>query len=54
MTLYFDYPELWKKLAELDKESPVKFKPEHTIEEYGRRFELEGLQTTLFSEEGGP
>lgn len=34
-TLYFDYPELWKKLAELDKESPVKFKPEHTIEEAG-------------------
>ena len=52
--LYFDYPDLWKKLAELDKESPVKFKPEHTVAEYGRRFELEGLQTTLFSEEGGP
>lgn len=29
--LYYDYPELWNKLAKLDRDSPVTFKPGKTL-----------------------
>ena len=53
--LYYNYPELWKKLERLEKDSPRKFTPRVKISEYQQRFDYEGLQITLFdNEEGGP
>lgn len=52
--LYYDYPQLWDKLAALDIESPTMFKPDGRLSYYAGRFSREGQQTTLFSEEGGP
>lgn len=46
--LYYDYPELWDKLAKLDRDSPVTFKPGKTLADFGRRFSLEGMQEKLF------
>ena len=46
--LYYDYPELWNKLAKLDRDSPVTFKPGKTLADFGRRFSLEGMQEKLF------
>lgn len=50
--LYYDYPELWKKLERLEKDRPRKFTPRAKISEYKQRFDFEGLQTTLFDSEG--
>lgn len=36
-----DYPEYWKLLLEWDKVSPISFKPEHTVADYDKRFQLE-------------
>lgn len=46
--LYYDYPELWDKLAKLDRDSPVTFKPGKTLADFGRRFSLEEMQEKLF------
>lgn len=32
--LYYDYPELWDKLAKLDRDSPVTFKPGKTLADF--------------------
>lgn len=36
-----NYPELWAKLLQLDKDSPCKFTPKHTVSDYEKRFQLE-------------
>ena len=46
--LYYDYPQLWEKLAALDRESPTKFKPGKRIADFEERFAKEGTQTSLF------
>lgn len=48
--LYFDYPQLWEKLATLDRASPVTFKPGYTLADFARRFSIEGQQIKLFEE----
>ncbi len=35
------YPDLWDKLLEWDKDSPYKFKINHTVQDYEHRFYLE-------------
>lgn len=45
--LYFNYPELWKKLTPLDKDSPIKFTPRRTLADFKRRFDSEGYQMSL-------
>jgi len=39
--LYFEYPELWKKLKKLEKDSPHGWKPRTTTDELEKRFEKE-------------
>lgn len=39
-----EYPNLWQKLLELDKASPVKFKPGKTLADFDRRFAEEERQ----------
>ena len=46
--LYYEHPELWEKLAELDRASPVTFKPDKTLSDFERRFYYEGQQLKLF------
>lgn len=37
-----EYPELWAKMLQWDKDSPVSFKADgHTVHDYDRRFQLE-------------
>lgn len=37
-----NYPELWAKMLQWDKDSPVSFKADgHTVHDYDRRFQLE-------------
>ena len=37
-----NYPELWEKMLQWDKDSPVTFKADgHTVHDYDRRFQLE-------------
>ena len=43
-----EYPALWDKLLELDKASPVTFKPDKTLRDFDRRFFNESLQISLF------
>lgn len=43
-----NYSGLWDKLLELDKDSPQTFKPDWTVAELDRRFELEDRQMKLF------
>jgi len=40
-----EYPELWKKLMRLDKDSPVTFKPKSTLKAFDERFEGESAKT---------
>lgn len=44
------YPQLWEKLATLDRASPVTFKPGYTLADFARRFSIEGQQIKLFEE----
>ena len=46
--LRVEHPELWAKLLELDKDSPVTFKPGQTVCGFDQRFELEERQISLF------
>ena len=41
-----EHPLLWKKLMELDRDSPVTFKPGKTLREYDERFQCEDLAIT--------
>ena len=36
-----NYPDLWKLLLKWGKDSPAKFKPEHTVIDYEKRFQAE-------------
>jgi 3'-phosphoadenosine 5'-phosphosulfate sulfotransferase (PAPS reductase)/FAD synthetase len=40
-TLYFDFPELWKKLETMDKKAWNKFRPSYSVEELKNKFETE-------------
>jgi len=40
--LRVEHPSLWEKLMELDRDSPVTFKPDKTLGEFDRRFQCEG------------
>lgn len=43
------YPELWRELLKLDKDSPVSFKPrEQTVEYFEERFSREDRQISFF------
>lgn len=35
------YPEYWRLLLKWDNDSPIKFKPDHTVHDFERRFKLE-------------
>jgi len=39
-----EYPNLWQKLLELDKASPVKFRPDKTLADFDQRFAEEERQ----------
>lgn len=39
--LYREFPEYWQKMMEWDKDTKKRFKIDHTLEEYDRRFRLE-------------
>lgn len=41
-----EYPELWQKLMELDKVSPVRFTQRATVHDFDRRFAIEDKQIT--------
>lgn len=36
-----NYPEYWKLLLKWDNDSPIRFKPEHTLHDFEKRFQLE-------------
>lgn len=36
-----NYPEYWELMLKWDKDSPISFKPNHTLHDYDRRFQLE-------------
>ena len=38
-----DYPEYWQMLLKWDNDSPVLFKPSHSVHDYDRRFRLEDM-----------
>ncbi|MCM1008284.1 MAG: hypothetical protein NC485_10210 [Ruminococcus flavefaciens] len=37
------YPDYWKLLLQWDSVSPISFKPEHTVLDYEKRFQLEDM-----------
>ena len=39
--LRHDYPDLWRLLLTWDADSPVSFKPDHTVADFERRFAAE-------------
>ena len=39
--LYKEFPDLWKLMMDWDKDSEARFKIQHTLPEYDRRFRLE-------------
>ena len=43
-----EYPELWKKLLELDEVSPCKFTQRSTVKEFDERFAREDAQLSIF------
>lgn len=38
-----NYPDYWELLMKWDKDSPISFKPEHTVHDYDKRFQLEDM-----------
>lgn len=46
--IYKDYPELWEKLLQLEKDSPVQFQPSNSIADLNNRFKEEDKQITFF------
>jgi len=47
--LRHEYPQLWKKLMVLDRDSHVKFKPDRTLADFEERFWNEDAQLTLWN-----
>ena len=45
--LYNKYPDLWKKMIEMDKNTWRKFRPDYSLQELGAKFYNENLQTKL-------
>jgi len=43
-----DYPDLWEKLLQYDKDSPVKFKINKTVHDFKEEFDMEDKQATIF------
>lgn len=43
-----EHPELWEKLLALDAVSPVRFKQEHSVADFDRRFAEEDKQIKIF------
>ncbi len=43
-----EHPELWEKLLALDAVSPVRFKQEHSVADFDRRFAAEDKQIVMF------
>ena len=52
--LFYDYPELWKELEELQQASRLKFTPRYTVGELARKFSSEGFQMMLGGEGASP
>lgn len=48
--IYYDYPDLWKKLEKLQKDSAIRFTPRFSVTELAERFSFEGQQIRLFEE----
>jgi len=48
--LMIDYPELWKKLKQYEKDSPQGFKPNFRLIDFEKRIQEENSQTKLNSE----
>lgn len=46
--LYFEYPDLWKKLKIMDAKSFRKFRLDYTLNELEEKFENERLQKNIF------
>lgn len=46
--IYKDYPELWEKLLQLEKDSPIQFQPNNSIADLNNRFIEEDKQITFF------
>lgn len=46
--IYKDYPELWNKLLQLEKDSPIQFQPNNSIADLNNRFKEEDKQITFF------
>lgn len=46
--IYKNYPDLWKILLRLDKDSPVRFTPDYSVEDLNNRFIEEDKQITFF------
>lgn len=46
--LYNDYPKLWRKLKKYDEDSPHNFKPNRTLEEYEKIFEVNKKRMSMF------
>lgn len=52
--LFYDYPELWKELEELQQASRLKFTPRYTVGELAQKFSREGFQMMLGGEGASP
>lgn len=37
------YPDYWELLMKWDRDSPISFKPKHTVHDYDKRFQLEDM-----------
>lgn len=44
-----NYPHLWQLLLQWDKDSPVTFKPNHTVADFEKRFQYEDNQYNSYS-----
>ena len=45
--LRHSYPDLWELLMQWDKDSPITFKPDHTVHDFDKRFQLEDLNIII-------
>lgn len=52
--LFYDYPELWKELEELQQASRLKFTPRYTVGDLAQKFSSEGFQMMLGGEGASP
>ena len=49
--VYRDYPELWQMLLDMEKDSPVMFKPNTTLKELTEEFEIKNKQISFLEGE---